>query len=142
MTDIQFNNFNSATGILDGMYIGRRFSINVPIEDGVFIEGNTLLEYIRGLLSASVPVDLSAVKGADSIHALCTSSAYAAPAPTYVELRALSYPSPALYLDAVVKGDIEAQQSYIDKCLAVKARFPKPIPELVSDEVLKTRREL
>lgn len=30
------------------------------------------------------------------------------------------------YLDAVVKGDQVAINAYIEKCLAVKAKYPKP----------------
>lgn len=43
----------------------------------------------------------------------------------YAILRKAFYPNMAEYLDAVVKGDEEAQQAYIDACLAVKERFPK-----------------
>lgn len=43
----------------------------------------------------------------------------------YKELRAAEYPPMEDYMDAVVKGDTEAQQSYIEACLAVKERFPK-----------------
>jgi hypothetical protein len=44
----------------------------------------------------------------------------------YQRLRALEYPPVTDYLDAVVKGDLEQQQIYIDACLAVKAKYPKP----------------
>jgi hypothetical protein len=44
----------------------------------------------------------------------------------YQRKRAKEYPDPRLYLDAVVKGDQEAIQAYIDDCLAVKAKYPKP----------------
>lgn len=40
--------------------------------------------------------------------------------------RAMEYPKVNEYLDAVVKGDQEAIQAYIDACLAVKAKYPKP----------------
>jgi hypothetical protein len=40
--------------------------------------------------------------------------------------RFLEYPRVEEYLDAVVKNDQEAIQAYIDKCLAVKAKYPKP----------------
>ena len=43
----------------------------------------------------------------------------------YAILRKAFYPNMAEYLDAVVKGDEEAQQAYINACLAVKERFPK-----------------
>lgn len=44
----------------------------------------------------------------------------------YQRLREKEYPPVTDYLDAVVKGDLEQQQAYIDTCLAVKAKYPKP----------------
>lgn len=44
----------------------------------------------------------------------------------YQRLRAAEYPPVTDYLDAVVKGDLAQQQAYIDACLAVKAKYPKP----------------
>ena len=41
--------------------------------------------------------------------------------------RKAAYPPESDYLDAVVKGDAVAQQAYIGACLAVKAKYPKPI---------------
>lgn len=49
-----------------------------------------------------------------------------APKPTYTELRAAEYPDFRDYLDGVVKGDQAQIQKYIDACLAVKAKYPKP----------------
>lgn len=43
----------------------------------------------------------------------------------YALLRKALYPPASEYLDAVVKGDEEAQQAYIDACLHAKERFPK-----------------
>ena len=43
----------------------------------------------------------------------------------YQLLRKSLYPNMAEYIDAVVKGDIEAQDRYIAKCLDVKALYPK-----------------
>lgn len=40
--------------------------------------------------------------------------------------RARAYPPMADYLDAVVKGNANAVQAYVDACLAVKAKYPKP----------------
>jgi hypothetical protein len=40
--------------------------------------------------------------------------------------RAAEYPSFEEYLDGVVKGDQEQVQAYIDACLAVKEKYPKP----------------
>jgi hypothetical protein len=44
----------------------------------------------------------------------------------YARLRANEYPPVADYLDAVVKGDQVQMQRYVDACLAVKAKYPKP----------------
>jgi hypothetical protein len=44
----------------------------------------------------------------------------------YQRLRKSEYPPVTDYLDAVVKGDQAQQQAYIDACLAVKAKYPKP----------------
>lgn len=43
----------------------------------------------------------------------------------YCILRKAFYPQMTDYMDAVVKGNAEAQKAYIDGCLAVKDRFPK-----------------
>ena len=40
--------------------------------------------------------------------------------------RAIMYPPIGDYIDAVVKGDTQAIQDYIDKCKAVKEKYPKP----------------
>jgi hypothetical protein len=44
----------------------------------------------------------------------------------YQRLRAPEYPDFKEYLDGLVKGDAEQMQAYIDACLAVKAKYPKP----------------
>jgi hypothetical protein len=44
----------------------------------------------------------------------------------YQQLRAQEYPNFAEYLDGIVKGDDEQIQAYIDACLSVKAKYPKP----------------
>lgn len=44
----------------------------------------------------------------------------------YQRKRAVEYPNFADYLDGVVKGDDAQVQAYIDACLAVKAKYPKP----------------
>lgn len=41
-------------------------------------------------------------------------------------LRANEYPPMADYLDGIVKGNDAQVQAYIDACLAVKAKYPKP----------------
>jgi hypothetical protein len=44
----------------------------------------------------------------------------------YDQRREMEYPPFTDYLDAVVKGDQAQMQAYIDACLAVKAKYPKP----------------
>ena len=44
----------------------------------------------------------------------------------YQRDRAVEYPSINNYIDGVVKGDQAQIQAYIDACLAVKAKYPKP----------------
>jgi len=44
----------------------------------------------------------------------------------YQRDRAAEYPPMADYLDGIVKGDQVQVQAYIDACLAVKAKYPKP----------------
>ena len=40
--------------------------------------------------------------------------------------RAAEYPPMSDYIDGIVKGDDAQVQAYIDACLAVKAKYPKP----------------
>lgn len=42
------------------------------------------------------------------------------------KLRSSEYPPMEEYLDAVVKNDDLQKQTYIDTCLAIKAKYPKP----------------
>ena len=44
----------------------------------------------------------------------------------YKDKRAAEYPPITDYIDGVVKGDQAQVQAYIDACLAVKAKYPKP----------------
>ena len=45
---------------------------------------------------------------------------------SYKEKRQSEYPSINNYIDGIVKGDQAQVQAYIDACLAVKAKYPKP----------------
>jgi hypothetical protein len=44
----------------------------------------------------------------------------------YQRKRANEYPSINDYIDGIVKGDQTQVQAYIDACLAVKVKYPKP----------------
>lgn len=47
-------------------------------------------------------------------------------ATVYQQRRKVEYPPIEDFIDALVKGDEEQKQAYIDACLAVKAKYPKP----------------
>lgn len=53
-------------------------------------------------------------------------AAEVAAAVAYKIQRAAEYPSMADYMDGIVKGDAAQMQAYIDACLAVKVKYPKP----------------
>jgi hypothetical protein len=57
------------------------------------------------------------------------------PEKSYAELRRAEYPPIEDYIDGIVKGDTEQVQAYIDACLAVKAKYPKPLIEESADEI-------
>jgi hypothetical protein len=44
----------------------------------------------------------------------------------YQRKRLAEYPPMADYIDGIVKGDQSQVQAYIDACLAIKAKYPKP----------------
>jgi hypothetical protein len=44
---------------------------------------------------------------------------------SYADKRRNEYPPVEEYLDGLVKNDQAQMQAYIDKCLAVKAKYPK-----------------
>jgi hypothetical protein len=59
-------------------------------------------------------------------QAVAAAAAIAAAAIAYKAQRAAEYPSMADYLDGIVKSDTAQVQAYIDACLAVKVKYPKP----------------
>ena len=44
----------------------------------------------------------------------------------YQRQRAVEYPPITDYIDGVVKGEQAQVQAYIDACLAIKTKYPKP----------------
>lgn len=63
-----------------------------------------------------------------------TPEPYVEPEKSYQELRKAEYPPIEDYIDGIVKGDTAQVQAYIDACLAVKAKYPKPEPIIVEPE--------
>lgn len=142
-----FKSFNPAAGQLLVAYgSGSEVSIEVPIEGGAYLTGDTLHSYVRGFMpsteqTARLDAVASRPAGIDSIQALCTDSlVLTGYTPTYADLRSQAYPPISEYLDGIVKGDLAQQEAYIAACLEVKAMFPKPAE--VSANILKQRRDL
>lgn len=60
----------------------------------------------------------------DSIERLNRQSAFNAL--SYSEKRRYEYPPITEYIDGVVKGNQEQVQAYIQACLTIKSKYPKP----------------
>lgn len=64
---------------------------------------------------------------ADAIIAQNLSTQGIPDVPMYVTQRANEYPSIRDFADAWVKNDSDALETYRQACLAVKAKYPKPL---------------
>ena len=62
----------------------------------------------------------------EQLEAAWTAKLNADAAIAYKAQRAAEYPAATDYLDGIVKGDQAQVQAYINACLAVKAKYPKP----------------
>lgn len=82
----------------------------------------------RHRMTASGPVPFTAEEEAarDAEEAAWAAERAALAATEYQRQRAAEYPPMADYIDGIVKGDQAQVQAYIDACLAVKAKYPKP----------------
>lgn len=105
----------------DGYFVGTTFADESPLEPGVYhIPANAI--------QADVPEQIEGknIKWVDGSWTYEDISEPEVVELTYAQKRAKEYPPITDYLDAVVKGDEEQLQEYIDACLAVKAKYPKP----------------
>jgi len=82
----------------------------------------------RHHMTANGPVPFTPEEEAewDSREAEHAAQQAALAATEYQRQRAAEYPPMADYIDGIVKGDQAQVQAYIDACLAVKAKYPKP----------------
>lgn len=92
---------------------GSKRLVRIYIDESVDGEGRTKYRYKELVFSSNdsqeyIDVRLTKVK-------VCL----------YKELRAAEYPPMEDYLDAIVKGDTEAEEEYKRKCLETKAKYPK-----------------
>ena len=88
-------------------------------------EGEVLEDVIKTYSPVNFWNELSAIRQSVSVGTSGIVEPVVIPELTYAELRAAEYPPMEDYLDAIVKGDEEQKQAYIDACLAVKAKYPK-----------------
>jgi hypothetical protein len=74
----------------------------------------------------NVPFTAEEEAARDAEEAAFAAEQAALAATEYQRQRAAEYPPITDYIDGVVKGDQAQVQAYIDACLAVKAKYPKP----------------
>jgi hypothetical protein len=110
----------------DGYFVGFTTADESPLEPGVFL-------LPAGAVDAPTPTVPEGQKAKWNngwvLEAIPEPEPEPEPEPvelTYDQKRAMEYPSMADYLDGIVKGDTEQVQAYIDACLVVKAKYPKP----------------
>jgi hypothetical protein len=84
---------------------------------GIIYKLNPNVTHIRGDIAYDKD-DNEVVYDKDAIEAYIAANAYKSK-------RASEYPPITDYLDGIIKGDAAQVQSYIDACLAVKAKYPK-----------------
>ena len=95
------------------MVEGAKKLVRVYIDESTDNEGNIKYRYKQLVFSINDSIEVIANR-VEKVKATM-----------YVELREAEYPPMAEYLDAIVKGDVEAEEEYKRKCLAVKAKYPK-----------------
>lgn len=95
------------------MVEGAKKLVRVYIDESTDNEGSIKYRYKQLVFSINDSIDVIANR-VEKVKATM-----------YVELREAEYPKIDEYLDAIVKGDVEAEEAYKAKCLAVKAKYPK-----------------
>lgn len=119
--------FNSQILAVDPQDTGDTFTTVDQIIPKHLIVGNTLVDV------DALPADYAPgrydfndgfVLSADAVAANAAAQAIANT--EYQRQRAAEYPPMADYIDGIVKGDTAQVKAYIDACLAVKAKYPKP----------------
>jgi len=95
-------------------------------ENGYFLEDVYTNQIAEDLVDVAIPYGMFKPKwtGSEWIDEEAYKRAEL-DAVAYIDQRRSEYPPVEDYLDAIVKGDEEQKQAYIDACLAVKAKYPK-----------------
>jgi hypothetical protein len=84
---------------------------------------NTLHKMVDGV---EIPLTLEEIAEFEKIETEWATRQVELAKTQYQRDRADKYPSINDYVDGIVKGDQAQVQAYIDACLAVKAKYPKP----------------
>lgn len=79
---------------------------------------------VNGEVVALTPEEIAERQASDAAH---TAKQAELAKTQYQRDRAAEYPPITDYIDGIVKGDQAQVQAYIDACLAVKAKYPKPV---------------
>lgn len=110
-----------------GLYLGSSVADESPLEPGTFlIPANSTTEAPPEDLIGKNRVFVSGSWTYADIPAEANPEPVQEVEMTYAQKRATEYPPITDYIDGVVKGDQAQVQAYIDACLAVKAKYPKP----------------
>lgn len=119
--------FNSKILAVDPQDTGDTFATSDQIIPKHIVAGYTLVK-VDALPADYAPGRYDYADGfVLSEAALAAAAAAQAVADTeYQRLRAAEYPPIADYVDGIAKGDAAQVQAYIDACLAVKLKYPKP----------------
>jgi hypothetical protein len=111
---------------LDGYFVGTTTADESPLEPGIFL-------LPAGTIDTSIPNlpegKVAKWDGEWLFEDIPTPEPEIESEPielTYAQKRGREYPPITDYIDGVVKGDQDQIQAYIDACLAVKAKYPKP----------------
>jgi hypothetical protein len=101
---------------------------NYTLAGGWYTAGNTSYEeHVCREVEVELPEDFRPWRYEYDGAALVETDAFKREKLEYCRAaRASAYPPIADYLDGVVKNDAAQIQAYIDACLAVKAKYPKP----------------
>jgi hypothetical protein len=95
--------------------------INLRPNAGVSVDENGI--HWHSIDESGIPSEAEITAEADRLQAEYD-------AKEYRRQRVAEYPDYRDYLDGIVKGDQAQVQAYIDACLAVKAKYPKPADEV------------
>ena len=83
---------------------------------------------VAGTATITLPTQNGTITMAENLH-MTKSEIILAQAEYDVNIikakRASEYPPITDYIDGIVKGDLMQQQTYIDACRAIKAKYPK-----------------